>query len=210
MEQLLRQDSFFTSLSAFLYFTFQILCYLHLRTNVFVCSGVRSTFVCYSWIVLCLCICVLSYNCFNTAFMEDSSMWLHVLNCKMILTFPTFFFIPSVLNVVVLSQIWVSIPINTDDLESAYNRTNMNVQLQWGQIKLHRQYMNSLHLVVTSQWSNWVCCDDRWTLAKVWSLIWLTVSMPSVMSLTVNYAWWILEFARLVRSTKWYYLLIWS
>ena len=73
--------------------------------------------------------------------------------------------------VVVLLQIWVSVVVNTDDSNSALNWTNMNVWLRWGQMKLHRQYVNSLHLIMISHLSNRFSCDDRCTLAKVWSLV---------------------------------------
>lgn len=76
------------------------------------------------------------------------------------------------LTVVILSQILILFLINTDDLNSAHNQTYMNVHLQWRIMKLHRQYMNYLHLVVTSQVSNLVSCDEHCTLAKVWSLVW--------------------------------------
>ena len=70
-------------------------------------------------------------------------------------------------------KIWVSVLINKYDLNSALNRMNMNARLRWGQMKLHRQYMNSLHLVVISHLSNWFSCNDHCTLAKVCSLVWL-------------------------------------
>ena len=77
------------------------------------------------------------------------------------------------LIVVVQLHKWVSIFVNTNDLNRSQNQTKMNVQLRWGQMKLHRQYVSSLHLIVTSKVSNWVSCNEHWTLVKVWSIVWL-------------------------------------
>lgn len=41
------------------------------------------------------------------------------------------------LNVVVVVYIWVSLLINSDDLNSALNQRKINVWLQWGQMKLY-------------------------------------------------------------------------
>lgn len=43
--------------------------------------------------------------------------------------------------------------LNIDDLNNALNQIKMNMQLQLGQIKLHGQCVNFLHLVMTSQLS---------------------------------------------------------
>ena len=101
-------------------------------------------------------------------------------NCQMILTLPKnfeffghFCHLSCVEYGCSFTRIWISISINTYDFNSAYNWTNMNVWLRWGQMKLHRHYVNSLHIVVISHWSNWLSCNDRCTLAKVCGLVWL-------------------------------------
>lgn len=155
----------------------------------------------YLCLLFCLYSLVVSFIMFkfHIAYDELVDPRLFKWSSKLSRNFATFYF---VLNVVILLQIWVQVLINTDDSNSDPNWMNMNIRLRWGRMKLYRQYVSSLHLVVISQVSNWVSCDEQSKLAKVWSLV-LFLGWCFVWWATVNNAWYYLEYATLVQSTKW-------
>lgn len=115
-----------------------------------------------------------------------------------------------VLNVVFFLQIWVSVLITNNNLNSAHNQTKMNVHLLWGQMKLNRQYVNFLYLVVTNQVSRRVSCNEHCTLAKVLCLVWHWCERIVNDKLILNHVWWHTQFALFVRLTRWGNLLNWS
>lgn len=52
------------------------------------------------------------------------------------------------LKVVIFLWIYVSVLINSGELNSVLNQAHINVRLRRGQLKLHRQYVNCLHVVI--------------------------------------------------------------
>ena len=136
----------------------------------------------HTFCVLTLNICVLVYifgsfilNCiFKTALQLFEFMALFWFNCKIILTFTRSFHFWKLSHLLCWKwlffyKIWVSVSINTDELNSDLNRTNMNVHLRREHMKLHRQYVNCLHLDVISHLSNWFFCTDHFIQEKVCS-----------------------------------------
>ena len=139
------------SLSYFLFWLLDNFVCLHLSTNGLICGGMRPTF-CVNidvwWFVYIFgfwSLFVLYIHIF-----EWLSLWLLF---KIVNDFDPSeknFHLLFMWNVAILLKIWVSVLINTDELNSAHNQTNMIVRIRWGQIKFHRQYVNYLDLVVTS------------------------------------------------------------
>ena len=62
---------------------------------------------------------------------------------------------PLILTMIVLLRIYVSVSTNVYELYSVLYWKNMNIRLQWDQMKLQMQYVNSFHLVVIFHLSNW-------------------------------------------------------
>lgn len=125
----------------------------------------------------CVYLCFLFLDCVSKKHLRNCWAYDSHLcrNSKIMLTHPKCFqfmtFYHLLLKIVVILQFLVSFSIYTNYMKSGFNWRNMNVRLGRYKMKLHTQYVKSLHHTVISQLAKQLSFNDRCTLAKVRGLV---------------------------------------